>query len=88
MYYTYIIQSSKSGSLYKGHSEDLATRLNQHNSGKVKSTKSGLPWVLVHYETFQTREEAVSREKYFKTAAGRRFIKKLDLKTVEVPSPD
>jgi len=87
-FYAYILRSLKTRQLYKGHSEDLEDRLGQHNYGKTKSNKSGIPWCLTYYETFDTREYAVTREKYFKTAAGSRFIKKLDLsKLLEVPRP-
>jgi len=31
--------------------------------------------LIVYFEEFETREEAIKREKYFKTAAGRKFLK-------------
>ena len=31
----------------------------------------------MHYEEFDTLEEAIAREKYWKTAAGRKYIKKV-----------
>jgi predicted GIY-YIG superfamily endonuclease len=46
---------------------------------------------LVYYEKFSKRIEAISREKYFKTASGRRFIKSLNLapyNPVEVLMPE
>ena len=64
------------GHLYKGHTDNLARRIKDHNSGKTKSIKAFLPYKLVYYEVFSTRQEAIKREKYFKSAAGRRFIKK------------
>jgi putative endonuclease len=80
MFYTYIIVSLKDGSFYKGHTENLEERLEQHNSGKTKSIKHLIPFEMAYFETFSTRDEAIKREKYFKTAAGRRFIKfKLNL---------
>ena len=75
MFFAYVIQSEIDGSLYKGHSEDLQRRLQQHNSGKTKSIKSKIPYALIYSEEFKTRAEAIKREKYFKTAAGRRFLK-------------
>ncbi|NOX85511.1 MAG: GIY-YIG nuclease family protein [Chlorobi bacterium] len=74
-YYAYVIYSDKHNQKYKGHCEDLDQRLIEHNSGKTKSTKAFMPWRLIYYEKFQTREEAIAREHYFKTAAGRRFLK-------------
>ena len=69
-YYVYVIRSERTGRHYKGHCKDLATRLEQHNAGKTKSTRAARPWVLVYHETFQTRSDAVAREKFLKTLAG------------------
>jgi putative endonuclease len=79
MYFAYILKSKVDGSYYKGSSENLALRLRQHNSGKSHFTSRKVPWELIYSEHFNTREEALKREKYFKSAAGRRFIKKLGL---------
>jgi len=75
MYYAYVIKSIEHDFFYKGHCEDLEVRLRQHNSGLTQSIKSYIPFKLVYSESFQTRSEAVAREKYFKSAAGRRFLK-------------
>ncbi len=56
-------------------STDVKQRVNSHNSGKVKSTKAFIPWKLVHLEELKTRIEARTREKYLKSAAGRRWRK-------------
>ena len=74
-YFTYVIYSDFHKRLYKGHCEDITKRLKEHNEGKTKSIKAFIPFRLVYYEEFSTRSEAVEREKYFKTAAGRRFLK-------------
>jgi putative endonuclease len=71
----YVLQSEKNGKLYKGQTENLENRLNEHNRGKTKSTRSGIPWKVIYMETFKSREESLLREKYFKSAAGRRWIK-------------
>ena len=78
-YFVYVLKSKKDGRLYKGQTSDIDKRLEQHNSGQVKSTKGFVPWELVYLEKFKSREEAVLREKYFKTGMGREFLK-LDLK--------
>ncbi len=65
--------------LYKGHTNNLDNRLNEHNQGKTKSTKAGIPWKLVYKEKFDTRQQAIERERFFKSAYGRRFIKSLNL---------
>jgi putative endonuclease len=77
MYYTYILRCTTDGSFYKGHTNNLNDRLKQHNSGKSDYTSRKGPWEIFYYEEFNTRDEAIKREKYFKSAAGRRFIQKL-----------
>ena len=74
-YFAYILHSAGYNRFYKGQCEDLTERLKQHNNGHTQSTKPFIPWELVYFEEFENREDAVKRERYFKTAAGRRFIK-------------
>ena len=76
MFYAYIIKSVHRDYLYKGHCEDLDKRLKEHNSGITKSIKPYIPFEIVYFETFETREEAITREKYFKTSSGRKYLKK------------
>ena len=75
MFYAYVIKSINYDYYYKGHCENLEVRLAQHNAGMTASIKPYLPFTVIYFETFQTREEAVVKEKYFKSAAGRRFLK-------------
>ena len=74
-YYVYVVKSVNKDHVYKGHCEDLTSRILEHNSGVTRSLRPYLPVVLVYSEEFETREEAIKREKYFKTAAGRRYLK-------------
>ena len=71
MFNCYILRSLKTARRYVGSCEDLESRVYRHNAGKVNATKHGAPWVLVHAESFVTRAEAVRRERYYKTGAGR-----------------
>ncbi|MFP4024636.1 MAG: GIY-YIG nuclease family protein [Thiohalospira sp.] len=75
MFFVYIIRSKIDGRLYKGFTNDLERRLKEHNIGKNKTTAPYRPWVLVYKEIYQTRTEAREREKYFKSGAGREFLK-------------
>ena len=43
---------------------------------KVASTKKRLPVALVYYEACLNQPDATHREKYLKTAWGKRYIKK------------
>jgi putative endonuclease len=75
MFYAYMIRSVQFDFHYKGHCEDLTERLKQHNAGLTQSIKKYAPFEVAYYESFETRQEAIKREKYFKSAAGRRFLK-------------
>ena len=77
MYLSYVIYSKSHNRFYKGHCRNLKVRINEHNSGSTKSTKPFIPWIIYYFEEFKTENESIKREKYFKTAAGRRFLKKI-----------
>lgn len=62
MNYTYILKC-KDGTYYTGWTNNLEKRLKDHNDGRgAKYTKPRLPVVLVYYEAFETKEEAMRRE--------------------------
>ena len=62
MNYTYILRCGD-GTLYCGWTNDLEKRLAAHNAGLgAKYTKSRRPVELVYSESFETKEEAMSRE--------------------------
>ncbi|MCX6992106.1 MAG: GIY-YIG nuclease family protein [Kiritimatiellaeota bacterium] len=75
MFYFYILKSQRTGLLYKGHTQDIDARLKQHNAGKTRSTKNGIPWQLIYRESFATREEAIARERYCKSLEGGKELK-------------
>jgi putative endonuclease len=58
-------------------SEDPIRRLREHNSRKVRSTRPYAPFKLVYVEEVETLGMARKREKYLKTAAGRKFIRRI-----------
>jgi putative endonuclease len=78
MFYAYVLESLIDPKYhYKGSCQDMTLRLQQHNGGKTKSNKAFAPFKVLHHEVFETRLEAVAREKYWKTAAGRRYLQRL-----------
>ena len=80
MYYVYIIQSQKTGNLYKGKTADLRRRMDEHNRGKVSSTKASRPWDLKYYEAHLTEKLARQAEIFYKTSQGKRqIVKKLGI---------
>ena len=74
MYNVYILKDDDN-KLYKGLTGDLSRRLSEHRRGKTKTTRRMNNLRLVYVEEYENLNEARKREKYFKTAAGRRFIK-------------
>jgi len=73
---TYILKSSITKRFYIGssHFDDTKKRLKSHNKGDVKSTKSGRPWSVVHFEMFQNYTDARKRENFLKSGVGRKWI--------------
>ena len=60
---------------YVGWTHDVARRLKQHNAGKGARFTRGRLWVLLHWERYESRRDAMSREWHLKR--DRAFRKKL-----------
>ena len=76
-HYLYILQSLKDHKYYIGETTDVDRRLIFHNSGRQRSTRHRIPFKLVLTETFETRKEALKREKQIKSWKGGEALKKL-----------
>jgi len=77
MYYFYTLRSLVDDKLYKGSTQDVSERLKQHNSGKVSATISRKPFRVIYQEVFYTREEALQKEKYYKSFKGGKELAKI-----------
>jgi putative endonuclease len=77
MYFVYILQSLKDNKYYIGSTSNVESRLKFHNSGRQRSTKHRIPFILVHSETFLNRMEAEKREKQIKSYKGGEAFRKL-----------
>lgn len=75
MFYVYILYSLKDEKFYVGYTNDLKERKKKHDKGLVNSTKNRRPLQLVYYEACLNQQDATHREKYLKTAWGKRYIK-------------
>ncbi len=64
---------------YFGHCNNIVERLTKHNSRKVRSTKSRVPFSLHYFEEFETKSEAFKREMFFKSLEGRQWLKLNDI---------
>jgi putative endonuclease len=74
-YYTYVLRSKLDRKFYTGFTSDLGKRLNEHDSGRVYSTKKRIPFDLVYFEFSLNVDDAIHREKYLKTTYGKRYIR-------------
>jgi putative endonuclease len=75
MFYTYVLKSLSHKTLYIGSSDNPEKRLEEeHNVGRVRYTKGRMPWRLIYKESYQTRGEAMKREKFLKSGRGRKFL--------------
>ncbi|MBI3999345.1 MAG: GIY-YIG nuclease family protein [Candidatus Omnitrophica bacterium] len=73
-YLVYVLESKKNGLRYIGFTQDLTSRLKEHNEGRNTSTKKKGPWVLVHSESFPTHLLAQKRERFLKSGHGRKVL--------------
>ena len=72
----YILYSRKFNKTYVGFTSDLVTRFHSHNSLATKGWSIRFrPWDVVHVEFFNSKPEALKREKELKSGKGREFIK-------------
>ena len=80
--YTYLLRCAD-GTLYCGWTDNIEKRLAAHNSGKAsKYTRSRLPVKLVYFESFETKQEAMSREARIKRLSRREKL------SLIAPHPD
>jgi putative endonuclease len=75
--YVYILQSEVNPEhFYVGFTEDLQTRIKEHNSNKVPHTAKFCPWKIKTAVAFTDHAQAFKFERYLKSASGRAFAKK------------
>ena len=66
LYYVYVILC-EDGSLYTEHTKDLDLRMKRHMNGKgARYTRMHIPKKIVHFEEFNSRVEAMKRERTIK----------------------
>jgi len=73
--YVYVLRSLRDKQFYVGLTRNLSARLQAHNNGLVNSTKKRIPFELVYWEGCRDESDAAQRERYLKTAWGKRYIK-------------
>ncbi|MBI4624036.1 MAG: GIY-YIG nuclease family protein [Verrucomicrobia bacterium] len=74
MFFVYILACCESGRSYVGHTDHLIRRYRMHCEGSTRTSREKLlKPVVVHWETFSTRAEAMRKERYYKSGAGNRL---------------
>jgi len=74
-HFVYVLYSKSHNKIYIGVTANLEKRLFAHNNLPKGWTKSFRPWIIVHSEAFDTKSEALKREKQLKSHQGREFIR-------------
>ncbi|MBN1596709.1 MAG: GIY-YIG nuclease family protein [Bacteroidales bacterium] len=75
MFYVYAIISKVNNRIYVGMTSNIDKRLHEHNTGRTRSTKHYRPWVLFFTEPCESRSDARTREKYWKSGTGKEQLK-------------
>jgi putative endonuclease len=82
MNHFYILYSPSANKYYIGHTTDsLDERIRKHNSNHKGFTGGRGDWTLMYHEVFETKSEALSREKQVKAWKSRKAIEQLIGKT-------
>ena len=69
-------ESKKNKKIYIGYTSDLQRRLTLHNTGEVFSTKPYKPFVLIYYEAYQNKQDALKREGFLKSGWGKNYLRR------------
>ena len=75
-FFVYVLENEK-GRWYIGQTNNLGLRIAKHNDQKVHSTKNRGVWKLIYKEEIKIRAEALRKEEYLKSGAGRKFLKEI-----------
>ena len=74
----YILYSEKFNKNYTGFTSSLIERFKSHNQlAKKGYTIKFRPWTVIYVEFFNSKSEAMKKEKYLKSGVGREYIKNL-----------
>ena len=78
MFTVYVLYSSAFDKIYIGYTSNLRERLASHNVlGNKGWTIRFRPWSVVYTEHFQSKSDALKREKELKSGKGREFVWKV-----------
>ena len=74
-YFVYVLYSIAHSRYYIGSSADPQKRLQSHNDLRNNGwTKRYAPWEIIYTEMYDSKYDALIREKWLKSGIGREFI--------------
>jgi putative endonuclease len=74
--YVYVLYSNSDHGLYIGYTANLRRRLGEHQAGSAMATSYRGPWRLIYYEAYTEKLDALGREEFLKSGAGRTHLRK------------
>jgi putative endonuclease len=75
MYTVYALFSKSFNKIYIGYTSNPEQRLISHNHPRNKGwTTKYAPWIVVYSENYNSKRDAMAREKQFKSCRGRDFV--------------
>ncbi|MCX6765851.1 MAG: GIY-YIG nuclease family protein [Candidatus Moranbacteria bacterium] len=82
-YVIYWLVSENKKKTYIGFTDDIKRRIKEHRNKKVKTTRDFGNFKVFILENIQNENEIEIREKYWKSCAGRKKLKKLFEKYID-----
>ena len=76
VYAVYILEDQIDKTWYIGFTRNLKQRVKDHLSGHSPYTSKKKALMLIYAEMYLNKHDATGREKFLKSGAGHRFIKK------------
>ncbi|MFA4873205.1 MAG: GIY-YIG nuclease family protein [Patescibacteria group bacterium] len=75
MFTVYVLKGLKNGKRYIGSTgKEALVRLREHNYGSNSWTRQNGPFTLLYTEYYETKTEALKREKFLKSGQGRKWL--------------
>jgi len=69
------LKSLRNGKRYTGYtSKNVEDRLSEHNRGCNKWSGENKPFTILYKEYFETKTEAIKRERFLKSGQGRKWL--------------
>ena len=74
-YAVYVLYSLKDNQWYVGLTSNFERRMREHEAGESRSTACRRPFICIFCEFHLSKADAIRREMYLKTWAGRKALK-------------